>query len=63
MKNKDILNFNKNNQSHGYQEIYSGKNGIYNNINKLIFRGNYYNENQIHYIERHWCNETEYYIK
>ena len=54
----DIItkNYNKNSkgQYHGYQEWY--------NNSKLIYKGNYINNNMIGYSEYHWCKIIIYYI-
>ena len=51
---KDIRNYNKKGQYHGYQELYWD--------NKLSYRGNMKNYLRIGYTEYHMAKQTNFYI-
>lgn len=51
----DIRNKNSKEQYHGYQELYG--------YHKLMYRGNYKNNNMIHYSEYHFYETTRYHIR
>jgi hypothetical protein len=55
---KDIINKNSKDQHHGYQEWY-GYNKV---INKVIYRGNYKNNERIGYAEYHGSKRTNFNI-
>ena len=54
MNDKNITNYNNKSQSHGYQKWYG--------YHKLIYRGNYKNNERIGYTEWHFIEQTRYYI-
>ena len=53
--NKDIRNYNNKGQYHGYYELYFR--------NKLSYRLNYKNDNEIGYEELHVRKKTYFHIK